>query len=387
MWLFYSARKGLAMAIRPLGKNKYQLIVDYYDDDGKRRKHTKTVYCNGKRAAKDLLAEFEDSWADAMPQETSVSRLLQDYIDKCEIKGLKSNTIKGYKNIRRRFEDNKIGSIAARSLTTYQIEKYIVSLIKDEHLNPKTVKNRISLLDAAYKMAIKNGLLRENPCAGVELPKLRRPEVNILTENEIDLFMEKLAEQDLDIRVLCELALFCGLRRGEILGLTSKDISIDEGLIRVRAVRYYIDGHNVVEEPKTEKSKATVSCPRFIMNDVVQLIDEHAQYSDCEYLIQYVGEPMKPDYASNRVIKFIDGLDMQHVTLHGLRHTFASMLNASGDFDIAEISEAMRHSNIATTMNIYVDVFAGASHSSRRISSAFDNKYGKNGAENGANSK
>lgn len=375
------------MAIRTLGKNKYQLIVDYYDEEGKRRKHTKTVYCNGKRAARDLLTEFADSWADAMPQETSVSQLLQDYIDRCEIKGLKSNTIRGYKNIRRRFDDSKLGSVAARSLTTYQIEKYVVSLIKDEKLNPKTVKNRISLLESAYKLAIKNGLLRENPCAGVELPKLRRPEVSILMEDEIDLFMEKLSQQDLDIRVLCELALFCGLRRGEILGLTSKDISIDEGLIRVRAVRYYIDGRIVVEEPKTEKSKATVSCPRFIMNDIVQLVEEHARYSDCEYLIQYVGEPMKPDYASNKVIKFIDSLDMQHVTLHGLRHTFASMLNASGDFDIAEISEAMRHSNITTTMNIYVDVFAGASHSSRRISSAFDDKYGKNGAENGASAK
>ena len=50
---------------------------------------------------------------------------------------------------------------------------------------------------------------------------------------------------------------------------------------------------------------------------------------------------MKPDYASNKVIRFIDSLDVSHVTLHGLRHTFASMLNASGDYDIAEISSAM----------------------------------------------
>ena len=375
------------MAIRQKGKNKYQLVVDYYDDEGKRRRHTQVVTCKGKKAAKDLLDEFADSWEDALPEDMTVGQLIQDYIDSREVKGLKANTIRAYKNIKDKMEKNGIGKVAARSLTTYQIERYIVHMIKDEKLNPKTVKNRISLLRSSYDMAIKSKLLRSNPCTGIELPKLKKPEISILMEDEIDLFMEKLAEQDLDIRVLCELALFCGLRRGEILGLTSKDIDVNEGVIRVREVRYWMDGHMVIEEPKTEKSKATFSCPRFIMNDIVQLMAEHAEMTDCEYLIQYVGEPMKPDYASHKVIDFIDSLKISHVTLHGLRHTFASMLNASGDFDIAEISNAMRHSNITTTMNIYVDVFAGASHSSRRISGAFDEKYGKNGAQNGAQAK
>lgn len=375
------------MAIRQLGKNKYQLIVDYYDDEGKRRKHTKVVNCKGKKAAKDLLDEFADSWADALPEDTTVGQLLEDYIDSREVKGIKANTIRGYKNIRRRMDENGIGKKAARTLTTYQIERYITHMIKNEGLNPKTVKNRISLLSAAYEMAIKSKLLRENPCRGVELPKLRAPEISILTDDEVDLFMQKLEEQDLDVRVMCELALFCGLRRGEILGLTSEDIDAHASTIRVRTVRYWIDGAIVVEEPKTEKSKGIVACPRFVMNDIERLQEEHAKMSDCEYLIQYVGEPMKPDYASNKVIRFIDSLDVSHVTLHGLRHTFASMLNASGDYDIAEISSAMRHSNITTTMNVYVDVFAGASHSSRRISGAFDAKFGKYGAQNGASAK
>lgn len=364
------------MAIRKLGRNKYQLIVDYYDDDGNRRKHTKTVTCSGKKEAKDLLDVFADSWKDALPGETTVSQLLQDYIDSREIKGIKPNTIRGYNNIRNRLDEDGIGKKSARSLTTYQVERYIVRMVKDQKLNAKTVRNRIAVLKAAYEMAIRSGLLRENPCRGVELPKIQAAEINILSESEIDLFMQKLAEQDLDVRVMCELALFCGLRRGEILGLTSEDIDTDTAIIRVRKVRYWIDGATVVDEPKTEKSKGTISCPRFIMNDIMRLMEEHAVMSDCKYLIQYVGEPMKPDYASNRVIKFIDSLHISHVTLHGLRHTFASMLNASGDFDIAEISAAMRHSNITTTMNIYVDVFAGVSHSSKRISAGFDAKYG-----------
>lgn len=375
------------MAIRQKGKNKYQLVVDYYDDEGKRRRHTQIVNCKGKKAAKELLDEFADSWEDALPEDTTVGQLIQDYIDSREVKGIKPNTIRNYKNVRRRLEENGIGNKAARDLTPYQIERYIVSMIKNEKLNPKTVKNRISLLSAAYDMAIRSGLLRVNPCNSVEMPKQKNPEISILSDKEVDLFMEKLSEQDLDMRVMCELALFCGLRRGEILGLTSDDIDTESGIIHIRKVRYYIEGKTVIDEPKTEKSKGSFSCPRFIMDDIVHLQEEHAQMTDCNYLIQYVGEPMKPDYASNKVIKFIDSLNISHVTLHGLRHTFASMLNASGNFDIAEISAAMRHSNITTTMNKYVDVFAGVSHSSKRISGAFDEKYGKNGARNGASAK
>lgn len=376
--------KAGAMAIRSLGKNKYQLIVDYYDDEGKRRKHTKTVYCNGKRAAKDLLAEFAESWSDALPEDVTVSDLVQDYIDSREIKGAKANTIKGYKSIKKKFNED-IGRKAARNLTTYQIEKYIVHWIKDDELSAKTIKNMISLLRSSYKKAIKSGLLHENPCDNVELPTIRPPDIKTLSSDEIDLFMDLLRQQDLDFRVLCELALFCGMRRGEILGLTVDDIDFEDAVIRIRRARYLVDGKTVLEEPKTERSKRNLACPAFVLEDIVHLLEEHAEMTDCEYLIQYVGEPIAPDYASWRVRHFIDSLEqLPHVTLHGLRHTFATMLNASGDFDLADISSALGHSQISTTMNIYVNVFDGASKSSKRIAGSFDKKYGKNGAENGA---
>lgn len=371
------------MAIRQLGKNKYQLIVDYYDEEGKRRKHTKVVTCSGKRAAKDLLEDFAESWSDALPEDVTVSDLVQDYIDSREIKGAKANTIKGYGSIKKKFNED-IGRRPARSLTTYQIERYIVSWVKNDGLSAKTIKNMISLLRSSYKKAIKSGLLSENPCDNVELPKIKKPDIKTLSSKEIDLFMDMLRKESLDFQVLCELALFCGMRRGEILGLTRNDVDVAEGVIRIRRARYLVNGDTIIDEPKTERSKRNLACPQFVIDDIVRLIAEHEEYSDCEYLIQYVGEPIAPDYASWQVRHFIDKMELPHVTLHGLRHTFATMLNASGDFDLADISSALGHSNISTTMNIYVNVFDGASRSSRRISDSLEKKYGKNGARNGA---
>ena len=193
--------------------------------------------------------------------------------------------------------------------------------------------------------------------------------------------MKLMRKESLDFQVLCELALFCGMRRGEILGLTRDDVDLAEGVVRIRRARYLVDGDTIIDEPKTERSRRNLACPAFVLNDIKRLIEEHAEMTDCEYLIQYVGEPIAPDYASWQVRRFIDSMEqLPHVTLHGLRHTFATMLNASGDFDLADISSALGHSNISTTMNIYVNVFDGASRSSRRISDSLEAKYGKNGA-------
>ena len=372
--------------IRQLGKDKYQLIVDYYDEDGNRRKHTKTVTCKGKKEASKLYDEFADSWEDALPEDMTVSQLVEDYIESRAIKGIKPNTIQGYESVRKRFDADGLGKKSARNLTTYQIEKYIINCVKEDGLSGKTIKNMVSLLNSSYKMAIRTGLLRENPCEHVELPKVKKPEINIMSDDDISVFVTKLQDLDLDRKVLCELALFLGMRRGEIMGLRVGDIDFAAGSIHVTHTRYLINGEMVVAGTKTDRPR-TLACPDFILDDIKALIAEHEEVTDCDYIIQYLGEPMKPDYASKAVTKFVDGLGMPHVTLHGLRHTFASMLNASMDFDIAEISSALGHSNISTTMNIYVDVFNGATRSSQRISDSMEKKYGKNGAKNGANAK
>ena len=374
------------MAIRQLGKHKFQLIADYYDEDGNRRKHTRTVTCKGKKEARDLLTEFEEMWRDAPPTDLTVSQLVNDYIENREIKGVKATTIHGYKNLKVRI-DSSFGRLSASDLTTYQIERYIVRWMKEDKLSAKSVKNTVSLLHAAYKMAIRSGITKTNPCDNVELPKLTRPEIRTLSEEEIQLFMSALEEDTLDFKVMCELALFCGMRRSEILGLTIRDVDVFTSTIRIEHVRVRVGKKDVVQTPKTDRSRRHLACPRFIMDDIVALIQEHDKISNCEYIIQYVGEPMRPDYASMYMERFMIKHDLPHVTLHGLRHTFATMLNASGDFDLADISSALGHSNITTTMNIYVDVFGGAARSSKRISDSFEKKYGKNGAKNGAKAK
>ena len=90
--------------------------------------------------------------------------------------------------------------------------------------------------------------------------------------------------------------------------------------------------------------------------------------STTEFLIQFACEPMRPDLAKRKIKTFTAEHGLPNVTLHGLRHSYASMLIASGQFDIAEISAALGHSNIDTTLNVYAHMFDSRKKSQERIS-------------------
>lgn len=203
-----------------------------------------------------------------------------------------------------------------------------------------------------------------------------KKEICVLAEEDIEGFIESLNGEVLDFKVLCELALFCGLRLSEVLGITYDDINFNFKTISINKSRHRVKGKDIIQSPKTAKSNRVVAVPDFIIEDIKKL--EHI--TDCEYLIQYCGEPMKHGYAQE-CMRRINKKNNINITIHGLRHTYASLLHKTGDFDLAEISEALGHSNLSTTLNIYTHVMGGAMNSQRRIANHFNIAPCKNGTK------
>ena len=91
------------------------------------------------------------------------------------------------------------------------------------------------------------------------------------------------------------------------------------------------------------------------------------KYESVDYLIQDgFGNIILPQTLATRLARLEEEKGLPHVSLHGLRHTYASLLNEAG-VDMARISAELGHSNLATTMNIYTHIFEEASQSSRGI--------------------
>ena len=364
------------MAIKYLSRNKAKLIVSTGSaSKGNRKQWSKTVTITGKKDAEKQYRAFELECASSTMTAETVADLVDAYIDMQRIKGLKETTLRGYESYARRLKLAFKG-IKAKDLTPYQIEKFIASAAKGEpqkgypkKASPKTIKGYVSLLSSAYKMAVRNKMLSVNPCDAVVIPKQKKPDIVVLTKEDINAFVDALDDTTQDLRVVYELALFCGLRRSEIMGLMNDDINVLWKTIKITRTRHRIKEEDVIQDTKTDKSRRIVSVPGFVMDDIVELMRQHEEdpYIENPFLIQYAAQPMRPDYAKRQIKEFTKEHGLPDVTLHGLRHTFATMLNASGEFDIAEISAALGHSNIGTTLNIYTHLFDSQANSARRI--------------------
>lgn len=361
--------------IEIIDKHTAKLIVNI--GSGKTRKRrTKKVTYSGKRELNNLYREFEAECKRAPSSKITVNELVDSYIKHKELLGAKATTIKGYKSAAKRV-NSRFAGISAGNLIAYQIEDFIAEMA-NSGLSAKTIINTISILNSAYDRAVRTGQLASNPCQYVTMPKKKKPEIITFSNDELVTFWNKLNEERLDYKVGYELCLFCGMRRSEVLGLRESDVSIESSSIIVRNTRHRIEGDkDIIQDTKTAQSHRVLAVPEFVVRDIDVLINEHHAniYNDTDYLIQNgFGQPMSPSTFTKYIKIIEDKAGLPPVSVHGLRHTFASMLNSEG-VDIARISAELGHSTIGTTLNIYTHVFGDVSASSRGIADSINAKF------------
>ena len=173
-----------------------------------------------------------------------------------------------------------------------------------------------------------------------------------------------LPPEELRYKVALLIALFGGLRKGEILGLNWSDY--DGRSIKVQRTRLIGRGTGVYETtPKTPGSHRLVTLPQEVCDHINDLRQQQAeqkealgdQWLESEALIKGdLGAPLYPQVLQRWFARFIEKNDLPPLTLHGLRHTHTSML-ASLHLEPKQISERLGHTQMSTTMNIYTHLF------------------------------
>lgn len=359
------------MGIEYLDKTHAKLVVTRGSGANRERRVKRITYKNKKDAERQYL-DFLKVVDFGVDSSMTVSRLLYWYIQSFVDNGGKETTERGYRTAAKAV-NKYLGNMKAKDITLSQIEACISKM----NANPKTIKNRISLLNSAYKSAIRRGLLNYNPCEYALIPKQVKPDINILSEDDIPRFLKALDSRSLDFKVFCELALFCGLRRSELFGLYKSDIT---DVVTVNKVRHRINGEDVIQTPKTKSSVRTLAVPKFVQQDVALLIkDQQSRPHNSEFLIlNGFGEPVHHSWANKHLNALIANNDLPHITVHGLRHTYASMLINAG-IPIAEVSTQLGHASIDITLRTYTHLFTDASTASRRISDLLDERWHQNG--------
>lgn len=180
---------------------------------------------------------------------------------------------------------------------------------------------------------------------------------------------ERTKEVPEQIRVLFNLAIYGGLRKGELLALEWSDINFDNDTVTISKAVSVVAGQQITKEPKTKTSRRTVSIPHFLTQRIKALKVDRLKYrlslgdywQGAEWLfIQDNGKQMSysTPYSAfqDTITRYNAGKkpdkQLPAIPFHGLRHTSATLLIASKQ-DVRTVSSRLGHAQASTTMNIY----------------------------------
>lgn len=364
------------MARKKVGKNiyfdeekkLYYVYMDYgKDENGKRIRRQPTF--KTKSEANKALKEFEANKTKGTlvkPKSETVGEWLTYWLTSIASNSCEESTLYGYKNIVNRHIIPSLGEIPLQKIKPQQIQNYYNDKLNDEEspLSENTVRKHHALLKTAFQVAVQQDMLISNPLDKVIKPKYIRPEINVYNAEE----MKKLfkATEGTRLEVVIWILGMTGIRRSELCGLKWNNIDFNNKIISIKNTRINV-GTKIIEKNRTKNISSTRKIS--ISDELIDVLNKERQsqsenkellgkhYIDNDYVIVMEnGKPYRPNYLSELFTKFINNNNLPPITLHGLRHSLASVANNAG-INLYEISKILGHSNTSTTSKIYISMF------------------------------
>jgi len=252
-----------------------------------------------------------------------------------------------------------LGSVELARLTPTHVDRAMAALL-DKGLSPQTVRHARSTLRRALHDAQRDDLVNRNVAGLARPPALASREMRSLSAAEVARLVS--ATADHPYGPLFAFAVGSGLRLGEMLGLAWSDIDMDGRSLTVRRAlaRAYSGGYELAQ-PKTRGSRRTVMLPSLAVEalrrqkarQAAMRLAAGTDWQDTRGLVftDAIGRTVAPHTPSGAFRAVADRLGLP-VRLHDCRHTAASLMLAAG-VPLKAVSEALGHSSIAITADVY----------------------------------
>jgi integrase len=355
-------------SIKREANGTYSFIVDLgRKPDGKRNQVRRRGFTTRKEAdaaLTQLKAEFENGGY-VNPSKTTLSEFLASWIPMMR-PTVSPKTAERYEQLIKNNLIPSLGRHFLQRLHPMHIQEAYTDWIENGRvdgkggLSPTTIRQIHLVLHRALDQAVKWDLMRSNPATSVDLPKKVKPQIVFLDKSETAILLQ--AVKDHWLYPLILVAVTTGMRRGELLALRWNQLSLDSGVLRVRASLEETKNGLREKEPKTANGRRDITLPSVTIDELKKLRikqsedrlklglgrdDQGLVFADLE------GNHLRPVNISDRFKKIAARIDgIPNISLQGLRHTHISHL-LQDRHPIKTVSERAGHASVATTLDIY----------------------------------
>ena len=335
------------------GEKRYIFDVNIgYRADGSRIR--KTVTSKSIKDGRKKVAELtlNNNGKTVLQKNNIFSDVYDLYIVDCKKRNLSQNTLnnieKTWRKKYKRFEGVKLNKIK---------DIDIIEWIKDisNDLSPRTVKTREGGLNSFFNWCLKRKYIDINPFIFVNRTKVSKPEITFWTEEQFEKFISTITHNTHNL--IFTTLFYTGLRKSELCGLDITDLDIKNNELHLsHTVKRQGNKTIITTVFKNNHSKRIVPIPDWLTPRLEEFMKEKKY-------------PFKGCYTNlnDTLNNYIKDMDLPKITVHGLRHSYISMLISKG-VELFTISQMAGHNDIKTTSNPYGHLY---SSERKRITSLF----------------
>ncbi|MDU3526582.1 site-specific integrase [Clostridium sp.] len=370
---------------------KYKVIIETGRDErtGKRVRHTKEGFKTKKEAKAYASIKENELLSGLIPTNNKI--LLKDFISDWYTNHICNsnfalNTLTNYKA---RIETHIIphmGNMQLTKIKVLDVQNFYYDLIKNG-LKPNSAKRVILVLRKCLSYAKKMNLINQVPCDIEFFKEVKEKKIQYWTEQQLLFFLNEIKDTYLYFPVL--LAVFTGMRIGELCGLRYKNINLKDLRINIceqtlnDKINKTLVHTNIL---KTSKSNREITIPNFLTQEIVRNKSSGSNSNDF-VILNRNNEMCNPRNLSmeftKKVFKYSEPVNdnspagyiqLPQISFHDLRHTHATILLLHGE-NIKVISERLGHESVKITLDTYSHVLPSMEeHTSLLLENIFKDK-------------
>ena len=316
--------------------------------NGERKQKKKEGFATRREAL-----EWENTFLNNCKSDVTMTfdSLVVKYMEDCAAR-LAPTTLSNKRHVIRTKLSPYFGKMPLNTITMAVVRTWQNKLITDEaHYSPTYLKSLHNQLSAIMNFAVKFYGLPRNPAAMCgSMGKKNADTMQFWTMEEFNQLAPYL-EEDITIKTIFYLLFFSGMREGEMLALTLNDFDFEANTVSITKNFARVGGKDLIKEPKTPKSRRTITLPVQIMNMVKEYSEKIYDYRPNDRLFEITKSSLY-----RNMVKYTSLAGIKKIRIHDIRHSHASMLIELGVAPLA-ISERLGHEDIQTTLNTYSHLY------------------------------